>query len=361
LHLLEVAAGDAAGVGQDVRNQEDPAFDDLILGLGRGRAVGALGDYPDAVGNCRDIVICNLMLECCGNQDLDLSRKPGFAIQYLVAEIPSLVGSDIAEAIRRFFQFLKIDPVRFAVRHGLARVCVPARYTGHRTADLVVELDGVLGDRTEALNTGGCRSGLDAKFLERLAEIVDEAVACRLQSSEGTTGAKGLAGDRARLAIAVQRLVFVEHPGHMLTDHASDAAYPGAANAFDFSRAEPMRIADYAAHAAAKRQADDGGFPCRPHGERTDGVDSFLRVKSDAAPGGTTGVVVLDAEPVKYLDGSVIESYRQCQPVLVGGMAKEFPRRSVEPHEIGEAVEFGLCVRKRIEGGNVTHGFYPFR
>ena len=42
LHLLEVAAGDAAGVGQEVGDHEDAALLEHRVGLGRRRAVGAL-------------------------------------------------------------------------------------------------------------------------------------------------------------------------------------------------------------------------------------------------------------------------------------------------------------------------------
>ena len=44
LDPFEVRRRDAAGVGEDVGNDEDAALVQLLVGLGRRRAVGALGD-----------------------------------------------------------------------------------------------------------------------------------------------------------------------------------------------------------------------------------------------------------------------------------------------------------------------------
>ena len=44
LHPLEVAGGDAAGVGEDVGNDEDPLVGEDLVGDGGGGAVGAFAE-----------------------------------------------------------------------------------------------------------------------------------------------------------------------------------------------------------------------------------------------------------------------------------------------------------------------------
>jgi hypothetical protein len=78
-------------------------------------------------------------------------------------------------------------------------------------------------------------------------------------------------------------------------------------------------------------------------------------MESDPAPGGSAGVIVLDPETVENLDGSVVETNRQSQPVLVGRVAKERPGRLVEPHEIGKPIELGESISEGVEGGSVIH------
>ena len=55
LDPLEVADGDATGVAQDVGDQEHPVLEQDLVGLGRRRAVGGLGDEPglDVAGVAR--------------------------------------------------------------------------------------------------------------------------------------------------------------------------------------------------------------------------------------------------------------------------------------------------------------------
>ena len=81
-------------------------------------------------------------------------------------------------------------------------------------------------------------------------------------------------------------------------------------------------------------------------------------MEADAAPRGSSGVVVQNADAVEDLDGAVIETTWQGQPVFVGGCAKQRSGRRVEPHEVGEAIELGLRIGERIEGGFTGHFGY---
>ena len=94
-------------------------------------------------------------------------------------------------------------------------------------------------------------------------------------------------------------LELVHHPEHVLarrhnigrrdilhrTDILRQLTHPAAAQGLLLPTGELVGIAHRAPHAAAERDVRDGGFPGCPHGQRTDGVDGFLGVKANAAPG----------------------------------------------------------------------------
>jgi len=268
---------------------------------------------------------------------------------------------------------VEIDAGRLAEGYWRARIRVPARNAGHRAADLGVELDGVPGDVSETLDAGGRRAGFHAQLLERLAQGVDKTVAGRLDTSQRTAGAEGLARDGPRNTVAVKRLVLVEHPGHVLagshhvrrryvpprTNGVRDPADPGAADPFDLVSAQPVRIAHHATHAASEGNVHDRRLPGRPHGEGPHRVDGLLWMESNAAPRGSAGVVVLHPESLEDLDLSVVETYRKGQTVLMGRLSKEGARRRVEPHEVGEPIELGLGIGERVEGGDIIHEWIP--
>ena len=68
LHPLEVAGGDAAGVGEDVGNDEDLLVGEDLVGDGRGRAVGAFAE--DLAAERSALLAGDHVLGRGGNQDL---------------------------------------------------------------------------------------------------------------------------------------------------------------------------------------------------------------------------------------------------------------------------------------------------
>ena len=57
---------------------------------------------------------------------------------------------------------------------------------------------------------------LDAQLLAGLAQVIDHAVARGLGATQRAAHAHRLAGDHAGVVAAVDRLVLVEHPEHVL-------------------------------------------------------------------------------------------------------------------------------------------------
>jgi hypothetical protein len=70
LHPLEVAGGDAAGVGEDVGDDEDAFFGEDVVGDGGGGAVGAFAE--DAALELRGVAAGDDVLGGGGDEDLAL-------------------------------------------------------------------------------------------------------------------------------------------------------------------------------------------------------------------------------------------------------------------------------------------------
>ena len=61
LRPLEIAHGDAAGVGENIRNDQDAAFVENLIGLRRRRSIGALDD--DAGFDVAGVVFVDRVLQ----------------------------------------------------------------------------------------------------------------------------------------------------------------------------------------------------------------------------------------------------------------------------------------------------------
>ena len=93
LNLLEVTAGDAAGVGQKVGYHENAALLNNLIGIGSGRAVGALGDNLHVLADLVDILAGDLIFDSRRDEDIDILFDPGFTGKNFVTELVALVLS----------------------------------------------------------------------------------------------------------------------------------------------------------------------------------------------------------------------------------------------------------------------------
>ncbi len=88
LHLFEIGAGDAAGVGEEIRNDEDSPFLEHRIGLRSRRTICALGDDPGLGVDTTDVVTGDLVLERRRNENLCFLIEPGVALENLRNRLP---------------------------------------------------------------------------------------------------------------------------------------------------------------------------------------------------------------------------------------------------------------------------------
>ncbi len=176
-----------------------PRFCDDLVGLGRRRAVGALGDEPARFGWILFTRLAgHLVLDGRRDEDVDFLLDPGVARQHLVAEAgrPSSCRS---------LPNWSVMPMSSSDRRRPS--CGRCRRSGRRWSQqetqmtlppsLVKRSNGVLRDVAEALDRRRGLGDVDAEHLEGLADRVDDAVAGRLGPSERAAHADRLAGDEA--------------------------------------------------------------------------------------------------------------------------------------------------------------------
>ena len=120
-------------------------------------------------------------------------------------------------------------------------------------------------------------------------------------------------------------------------------------DAFLFSIAEIVRIADNAALSAAEGNVHHGAFPGHPHGESADGVHGFMRMEPDPALVRAAGVVVLNAESPENLGASVVHADGNQEMILAQGIAEQIAGRLIQAEFPGNGVELLLSHLKRIE------------
>ncbi len=165
------------------------------------------------------------------------------------------------------------------------------------------------------------------------------------------------------MAAAVERLVLVEHPQHVLRrrhhvgrrhvlerpDFAGDLPDPAAADQFLLARAQVVRVADDPALGAAERDVDDGALPRHPHRQGADRVDAFLGVEADAAFGRAARVVVLDAEAPEDLHVPVVHADGNLELVFAQRLAQKIARARVEIEQGRHVIELLLRHLERVE------------
>ena len=353
LHPLEVADGHAAGVAQDVRDQEDAVLEEDRVGLGRRRAVGRLGDDPglDPAG----VALGDLVLERGRDQDVagdledlgvgDVGRA-GEALDRAVLGLPG----DRRLATSRPLRI--VDPAG-RVADGDDGRALLADQPGRDRAGVAEALDG---------DASPCaRSSL--RWRGRLDDAVDGAPGRRLVAALGAAEGDRLAGDHAGHRVADVHRVGVHDPGHRLAvrvhvrrgdvplgpDDDADLGRVAAGQALELAQRELLGIDDDAALGAAVGDVDDRALPGHPHRQGLDLVEGHALVVADAALGRAAAQVVLDAIAGEDLDAAVVHLHREVDDQLAPRLAQDPAQAGIEVQPLGRQVELLLGHLPRVD------------
>src|SRR5262245_23177638 len=272
LHPLEVADRHAAGVAEDVRDDERVGLRQDAVRLRGGRAVGAFGD--DAALEPRGVLGGDDPLQGargqhgarCGEQ---LLVWHWFGQRKLPQPVPK--GHMLEE--RR-----DVDPLRVSDR--------PEPVADGD--DLHPALEQLLADDradvAEPLDHGRRFFRLDLQLGHGLQDAVDDPAAGRLASADAPAQLDRLAGDNLRTRVPDLHRVRVHDPGHGLlvgphvrghdvhprADDRQDFLGVPAGQAFQFPLAHLGRVAGDPALGPGERQVHDADLPGHPHGQGRD-------------------------------------------------------------------------------------------
>jgi len=176
-----------------------------------------------------------------------------------------------------------------------------------------------------------------------------------LGASECAADGHGLAGDNARLGVALMHRDRVHDPGHDLlvgahvrrgnvlgrADDDADLGGVAAGQALQLVAGERPWVDEDAALGAAVRQVYDGGLPGHPHRQRPHFVERDVEAVADAALGRATREVVLDAVPVEDPERPVVHVDGKVDGQLALAVSEHLPEPEVEAEPLGRGVELG--------------------
>ena len=351
LHPFEIACGDAAGVGQNVRKHGDAASRENFIGVGSGGAVRGFGD--DAGLDRFGVSQGDYIFEGRGDQDVALhgeqfvvggARGAGHADDgagsFLVSN--GLDGIDAAGIGDAAAGVAKRDNFCFFIGEepsdGRARVAEALDGDGRSAQGNFFQLAGLLHDGHQAARRGFFPAG---------------------RSADG----QRLAGDHCLRSMADHHSVGIHDPGHGLriginvgsgnvevgTDDRQNFAGIAAGHALELGFGHTLGIADDAALGAPKGHVDRGGFPGHPCGERFDFVKCDVRMVADAALAGSARHVVLHAVAGENFYLTVIHLCRDGNFQDALGSAQDLPQSGIELQEFRGHIELNLRDAKWVE------------
>src|SRR5579885_2469016 len=354
LHPLEVADGDAARVGQDVRNDHDILLEKDFIGC---RSCGAVGGFrddarlnavgvflgDDAFGGGRNQDVAGNFQHILDADSLGVGEADDGAALLLVAQH----GSGIKPAL---------------VVDAAARIA-----DGDDFAALVVEEARRYGAGiAKALDTDARALQGHANTFRRLARDEENAGRGRVVAPLAATDGERLAGDNGGDRVALVHGVGVHDPGHYLgigvdiggrniamrADNNGDFGRVTTGQAFQFSRAHLLGVADDATFRAAIGNADDGTLPRHPHRQRLDLVQRHLRAVANAALGRATIDVVLDAIAGKGVDTPIVKTNREMNDQFAFGLAENLAHILGEVQAVSRQFEL---LNRHLIGVDRTH------
>src|ERR1039458_8861293 len=357
LDLLEIAAGHATRIGQEVRNQQDAAFLDLNIGLRGCRTVGTLYDYPHAGAYFANVIAGNLVFHRRRNQDLDILLKPRLAGQQFVAQVLRFLLVDPPETVGDRQKLTEIDSVHLAIRVSALVLLVPTGDGDYPASQPLVKFDRVLGHIAKSLYAGRGVLRVNTQFLKSFSQSKHDAVTRRLGPAERPAHADGLASDEAGITATMDLFELVEYPEHVLgpghdirrrhigkrTDVLCHLTHPATANLLLLTQTEVVRIANDSPLCSSQGNIHHRALPRHPHRQRPDRVNRLLRMETDTTLPRPTRVVVLHAETAENFHRAVVHSHRDGKMELPQRVAQEVPGGRIQAEVFGYLVELLLC------------------
>ena len=324
LHPFEIADGDAAGVGENVRDDENSLAINNRIGRGGGGTIGAFAENAGLHAIC---VLCgDLILNGGGHHNVAWLEK-----DFLRGHFRAASGK---------------------FRQRLALRVAPVNELGDVEALFVVEGAVDIGDAddlvtrfmhehcahradiAEALHDDACLLALHAELGDSAFAGNHQTPASGFLAAARAAERERFAGDDGRGGVAHVHRVGVHDPGHGLLvgaqvrswdvalgpDKLYDLRGIAAGNALDLAHGKLGRVADNTTLRAAKRNVNDGAFPGHPGRKRADFVESYVGSEADAALARPANDGVVDAIADKNFHVSVVKGHGDIHRNLLVGV-----------------------------------------
>ena len=332
LYPLEVAGGDAAGVGQDVGDDEDSLVSEDLIGDGGGGAVGSFTE--DLAADAFGVFAGDDVFGCRGDEDVALIGE----------EFVRVGGFGLAEAGDGAGLGAVFDEGGDVDAVGVVEAAIVFGDADDGVALFVKEFGGVGADVAEALNDDSAAVDGHAKVFHGFIADDGDAAASGFFAAARAAEVDGLAGDDGVDCLAHVHGVGVHDPGHGLlvgahvggrniffgADEFDELGGVAASHSLELSLRHFLWVADDAAFGSAEGDVDDGALPGHPGSEGADFVESHVRRVTDAALGGASGDGVLNAVAGEDFDGAVVHADGDVNDDFAGGITENFPDAGVE-------------------------------
>jgi hypothetical protein len=366
LDPLEVAGGDAAGVGEDVGDDEDALVREDLVGDCGGWAVGAFAE--DLTAEAVGVAAGDDVFGGGGDEDLAVVGQ----------ELVLVGGLGLGEAVDGAGALAVLDERGDVDAVLVVEAAVVLGDAGDGVALFGEELGGVGADVAEALDDDAAAVDGHAEVFHGLVADDGDAAASCLFASAGAAEIDRLAGDDGVDGLAHVHGVGVHDPGHGLlvgahvgggdvffgSDELHEFGGVAAGHAFELALGHFLWIADDAALGSAKGDVDDGALPGHPGGEGADFVEGDIGRVADAALGWAASDGVLDAIAGEDFNGAVVHAYGDVNDELARGIAENLPNAGVEVEFGGGEVESsglsfpGICLLLEREGLHIVVPFF---
>src|SRR5271167_2286390 len=312
LDPLEITDGYAAGIAQNVGDNENSLAVDNFVGVGSYRTVGAFAENLaiDARGVLgRDLIFGRRRNQNVGGMEEDVLGGLFFAAGREIRQGPALFVNPVDE-LGDVKTLLVVEP---AMNIG---------DTDNFVARGVHQHSALGTDVAKTLNDDAATFSAHFQFSQRIVAAHHQAAASGFAATLGAAELQRLAGDDGSGGLAGVHGIGVHNPGHGLlvgadvrgrnvalgTKPFAEFGGVAASNAFEFVFGKLGRIADDAALGAAEGNVDHGAFPGHPGGEGADFVDGDVGIEADTALAWATNGGVQDTVTSENLDLATVHA-----------------------------------------------------